>query len=173
MEPPTKRRRNGASQGAPEGRDAKIGAEAQSRTGDTSIFSAVLYQLSYLGTPVGRWQNPNNTRSKRSPSEKTCTRDLLLVLSACTRDRFLVLSARNDGPTGTDTTANGRTPAGLPEAPRAAAVLVPRDGICRLCPPGQRPVRRARPDGHDPGAPGLHDRIARPGSGQAGQRGPA
>ena len=25
------------------------GAEAQNRTGDTSIFSAVLYQLSYLG----------------------------------------------------------------------------------------------------------------------------
>ena len=28
------------------------GAEAQSRTGDTSIFSAVLYQLSYLGRQV-------------------------------------------------------------------------------------------------------------------------
>jgi hypothetical protein len=39
------------------------GAEAQSRTGDTSIFSAVLYQLSYLGTARRRWQNPHNTRS--------------------------------------------------------------------------------------------------------------
>ena len=29
----------------------KIGAEGQSRTADTTIFSRVLYQLSYLGTP--------------------------------------------------------------------------------------------------------------------------
>ncbi len=28
----------------------KIGAEGQTRTADTCIFSAVLYQLSYLGT---------------------------------------------------------------------------------------------------------------------------
>jgi len=39
------------------------GAEAQSRTGDTSIFSAVLYQLSYLGTARSAWQNPHDTRS--------------------------------------------------------------------------------------------------------------
>jgi hypothetical protein len=29
------------------------GAETQDRTGDTSIFSAVLYLLSYLGKKVG------------------------------------------------------------------------------------------------------------------------
>ena len=34
-------------------RTPAIGAESQNRTGDTAIFSRVLYQLSYLG-PVGR-----------------------------------------------------------------------------------------------------------------------
>ena len=29
----------------------KIGAEGQNRTADTTIFSRVLYRLSYLGTP--------------------------------------------------------------------------------------------------------------------------
>jgi hypothetical protein len=29
-----------------------VGAESQSRTGDTAIFSRVLYQLSYLGPAV-------------------------------------------------------------------------------------------------------------------------
>ena len=29
-----------------------IGAESQIRTGDTAIFSRVLYQLSYLGPPT-------------------------------------------------------------------------------------------------------------------------
>ena len=29
-----------------------VGAESQSRTGDTAIFSRVLYQLSYLGLNV-------------------------------------------------------------------------------------------------------------------------
>jgi hypothetical protein len=29
----------------------KVGAEDWNRTSDTSIFSAVLYRLSYLGTP--------------------------------------------------------------------------------------------------------------------------
>ena len=31
-----------------------FGAEGQNRTADTVIFSHVLYQLSYLGTEVGR-----------------------------------------------------------------------------------------------------------------------
>ena len=31
------------------------GAESQDRTGDTAIFSRVLYQLSYLGLNVQRW----------------------------------------------------------------------------------------------------------------------
>src|SRR5437870_2201045 len=39
------------------------GAEDWNRTSDTSIFSAVLYQLSYLGTAPRRWQNPHDTRS--------------------------------------------------------------------------------------------------------------
>jgi hypothetical protein len=29
-----------------------IGAEAQNRTGDTRIFSPLLYRLSYLGTEI-------------------------------------------------------------------------------------------------------------------------
>jgi hypothetical protein len=33
---------------------AMTGAEGQNRTGDTAIFSRVLYQLSYLGTTDGR-----------------------------------------------------------------------------------------------------------------------
>jgi hypothetical protein len=36
--------------GAAQRRD--FGAESQSRTGDTAIFSRVLYQLSYLGPAV-------------------------------------------------------------------------------------------------------------------------
>jgi hypothetical protein len=37
------------------GQRAKVGAEDWNRTSDTSIFSAVLYQLSYLGVP---WAEP-------------------------------------------------------------------------------------------------------------------
>jgi hypothetical protein len=33
--------------------DQENGAEAQIRTGDTGLFRAVLYQLSYLGTSCG------------------------------------------------------------------------------------------------------------------------
>jgi hypothetical protein len=36
------------------------GAEDWNRTSDTSIFSAVLYQLSYLGPGTPHWQNPNH-----------------------------------------------------------------------------------------------------------------
>ena len=32
--------------------DDGVGAESQNRTGDTAIFSRVLYQLSYLGPPT-------------------------------------------------------------------------------------------------------------------------
>jgi hypothetical protein len=35
------------------------GAEDWNRTSDTSIFSAVLYQLSYLGTGIGRSVEPS------------------------------------------------------------------------------------------------------------------
>src|SRR5713101_3022782 len=82
MEPPTTRRRNGANKERPKAATLKNGAEDWNRTSDTSIFSAVLYQLSYLGTAPRRWQNPHNTRSKTSRSENTCTRDRVLVLSA-------------------------------------------------------------------------------------------
>ncbi len=57
----------------------RLGAEAQNRTGDTGIFSPLLYRLSYLGTESGRgdsnprpspWQGDvlplNYTRTRRS-----------------------------------------------------------------------------------------------------------
>ena len=45
------------------------GAEDWNRTSDTSIFSAVLYQLSYLGTRHTRRRNHDNTsRSARITS---------------------------------------------------------------------------------------------------------
>ena len=59
--------RDGETKGAPPS-EVINGAEAQSRTGDTSIFSAVLYQLSYLGTARSARQNPHNTRSFLAPS---------------------------------------------------------------------------------------------------------
>ena len=62
--PSAKDDRNGASGGvraewrslseAPKVPSAKDGAEDWNRTSDTSIFSAVLYQLSYLGTAARR-----------------------------------------------------------------------------------------------------------------------
>ena len=136
MEPPTKRRRNGASQGAAEGRDAKNGAEAQSRTGDTSIFSAVLYQLSYLGTARPRGQNPHNIRSKTPPPENACTRDRVLVPSAstekttnkesaCTRDRDLVLSAKEPPKAATLKIAMVR-PAPTPSQKAETSPAIPR-----------------------------------------------
>jgi hypothetical protein len=42
-----------------------FGAESQIRTGDTAIFSRVLYQLSYLGPPV---RSPYSTTSQCSPA---------------------------------------------------------------------------------------------------------
>ena len=51
------------------------GAESQIRTGDTAIFSRVLYQLSYLGPmvtsrrlPVGGW---NDTTGPARPATTT------------------------------------------------------------------------------------------------------
>ena len=64
MERAATRERNGASGGGPGECDAgseatrraiprkKNGAEDWNRTSDTSIFSAVLYRLSYLGTAL-------------------------------------------------------------------------------------------------------------------------
>ena len=55
MERAPKRERNeGSLSEAPRAPSAKIGAEDWNRTSDTSIFSAVLYQLSYLGTRLPR-----------------------------------------------------------------------------------------------------------------------
>src|SRR5262245_14461466 len=56
MERPAKRERNEVSLSeAP-----KFGAEDWNRTSDTSIFSAVLYQLSYLGTRRPRLAEPSS-----------------------------------------------------------------------------------------------------------------
>lgn len=41
------------------------GAEAWNRTRDTSIFSAVLYRLSYLGTPCERSAEPSSYQCRR------------------------------------------------------------------------------------------------------------
>jgi hypothetical protein len=41
-------------------RRAKVGAEDWNRTSDTSIFSAVLYRLSYLGTHRTRSAEPSS-----------------------------------------------------------------------------------------------------------------
>ena len=47
-----------------------VGAESQSRTGDTAIFSRVLYQLSYLGParPPGRSNPTASRRIARAPA---------------------------------------------------------------------------------------------------------
>ena len=48
------------------------GAEGQNRTGDTSIFSAVLYLLSYLGTNlsyVAPFQGVKNNRAAEPPAD--------------------------------------------------------------------------------------------------------
>ena len=72
MERAATRERNGASGGGPGECDAgseatrraiprkKNGAEDWNRTSDTSIFSAVLYQLSYLGTPARGLAEPRS-----------------------------------------------------------------------------------------------------------------
>ena len=41
-------------------RNRRDGAEGWNRTSDTSIFSAVLYRLSYLGTPRERLAEPQS-----------------------------------------------------------------------------------------------------------------
>src|SRR5947209_15712519 len=49
------------------------GAEAQDRTGDTAIFSRVLYQLSYLGTAVdsiGRLAAAATARRRQHPASR-------------------------------------------------------------------------------------------------------
>ena len=51
------------------------GAEDWNRTSDTSIFSAVLYRLSYLGTRNRVMQNPNHTSARfarTSPQARAC-----------------------------------------------------------------------------------------------------
>ena len=50
------------------------GAESQNRTGDTAIFSRVLYQLSYLGPMANQAQPPvgvpENTTGLEGPSRR-------------------------------------------------------------------------------------------------------
>jgi hypothetical protein len=50
------------------------GAESQNRTGDTAIFSRVLYQLSYLGPMANQAlaarRLPNDTTRLRAPSRR-------------------------------------------------------------------------------------------------------
>jgi hypothetical protein len=51
--------------------DVEVGAESQIRTGDTAIFSRVLYQLSYLGPDPGPRGGPSaRRRIARSPNER-------------------------------------------------------------------------------------------------------
>ena len=48
-----------STSGAAKVQDKKVGfAEGWNRTSDTSIFSAVLYRLSYLGTAIRREAEP-------------------------------------------------------------------------------------------------------------------
>ena len=50
-------------------KSAEIGAEGQNRTVDTSLFRAVLYQLSYLGTSKNKKRHfCRNDRRKSSSS---------------------------------------------------------------------------------------------------------
>ena len=55
--------------------ESRVGAESQIRTGDTAIFSRVLYQLSYLGPRTG--PRPGLARFARS------TRSILGTFWAC------------------------------------------------------------------------------------------
>ena len=79
------------------------GAEGQNRTGDTVIFSHVLYQLSYLGTagsveakPTksyhatrGRCGGPGKTRSAHAPGARAETRETETLLAE-QRNQFAV-----------------------------------------------------------------------------------
>ena len=74
--------------------DEKAGAEAQTRTGDTCIFSAVLYRLSYLsrlvivglGARLGQGETPapvlreGNQDVARSSSTTSVARSLSIAL---------------------------------------------------------------------------------------------
>ena len=67
-----------------------IGAEDWNRTSDTSIFSAVLYRLSYLGTPRERLAEPQSyqpdgaTDKTREPTVNgPCRKGLVLFLERC------------------------------------------------------------------------------------------
>lgn len=47
----------------PKGPDQKDGGETRDRTGDTTIFNRMLYQLSYLATPGERATTARKPRS--------------------------------------------------------------------------------------------------------------
>ncbi len=71
---------------------SRIGAESQDRTGDTAIFSRVLYQLSYLG-PVRRTGCPSARRKVPRRTEtlqgRRTTADLPAARPACGAPRSL------------------------------------------------------------------------------------
>ena len=50
-----------------------VGAESQIRTGDTAIFSRVLYQLSYLGPDPGSRRSPVGAAQNTTGSERAST----------------------------------------------------------------------------------------------------
>ena len=47
-----------------------VGAESQIRTGDTAIFSRVLYQLSYLGPDPGSRRSPVGAAQNTTPQTR-------------------------------------------------------------------------------------------------------
>ena len=53
--------------------DRVVGAESQIRTGDTAIFSRVLYQLSYLGPDPGSRRSPVGAAQDTTAPERAST----------------------------------------------------------------------------------------------------
>src|SRR3954451_8765808 len=88
-----------------------VGAESQIRTGDTAIFSRVLYQLSYLGPDPGPRGGPSaRRRIARSPNERQSGRDRPTRSRAACRGRSSCRRAdpRRSGAAGTQVAARTR-----------------------------------------------------------------
>jgi hypothetical protein len=77
------------------GKDEKVYAEDWNRTSDTSIFSAVLYRLSYLGVREPRSDRTLIITAPAIRSQAAALRPVLFaiggVFSTCTLDRHLLL----------------------------------------------------------------------------------
>ena len=56
------------------------GGETQNRTGDTRIFSPLLYQLSYLATPGGIGVGPMRSDTRHEPFHNLRTGGTLVLL---------------------------------------------------------------------------------------------